>query len=321
MGLKASVRKQRETWDLLPQHCKKAEVCACIPAPGLARNGAGKHQSLFFFMLRKLQLLLAGACLASLRATHPLPLQSVPGFYQPCCRKLFLVPLEKLKVFFTLWHPSELWRRLLPSSLKYVKSWLCFTLIFFYLSNSSHFFVSFSLFPSPQAWSLFKQDLLLPDLHRSGHWRPAYAEAAVGERQLLQLVRLVDSFYIRHPESQSEIGRNSEKVTCGDVISCINFNWQCLLIPDVSQGGTKHGKQLQIGAALITRAPVASNGHICQPCSVVCFHWDLQSVVLLPHNSFVYHCLMCLRLVLICRRGSPWTSISDCICSCSPFSC
>lgn len=44
-----------------------------------------------------------------------------------------------------------------------------------------------------------------------------------------------------------------------------------------------------MGAALIIGALVAPNQHLCQPSSVVCFHWDLQSVVLLPYNSFAYH--------------------------------
>lgn len=97
----------------------------------------------------------------------------------------------------------------------------------------------------------------------------------------------MDSICIHHSESQSEVRRNSEKVTCFD---CLEFTCQCFLIPGISQGGTKHGKQLQMSAALIVKTRAAPNLHLFPPYSAVFFQWDLQSVISLPQNSFASQC-------------------------------
>lgn len=156
-------------------------------------------------------------CLAFLRvisAGEDNPcLADVPGFYQPCCRRMFPFVSTKGRGVFASFSGVQKFQILL------LLNFLCLSKNFRWVFLNLFAF----LFFSPQAWSLLKQDLLLPDLHRSGYWRPAYGEAAVGKRHLLQLVRLVDSFYIWHPENQNEVRGNSEKVTCFDCYKLYYF--------------------------------------------------------------------------------------------------
>lgn len=131
----------------------------------LAGNGAGKHWSLFS-ALRNVNCLwvvvvwLFWESPAQERTT--LAQQTVPGFYQPCYRRRFLLPLQKLMVVFSLLHPSELFRRLLLSLECKIPG-----------SSASYFSFGVQEFQTVFFWFFFFFFVLLPTGLKSPQTRPS----------------------------------------------------------------------------------------------------------------------------------------------------